>query len=172
VSVGSKHGSDDRASVEVTVDVPINALATDEIPITISVLPQSGGAAYDSVTFTVTVAEYHAMDATALSTDQTGRSATEVRFPIEVDNQGNVQDTMRFAMISQTAFPAWGTHFETESGTPFTEIDIAPRSTLTVYFVVSIDGEEELEYSRFTVRITNKDDPNSADDDEDGLLDN
>ena len=172
VSVGSKHGSDDTASVEVTVDVPIDALATDEIPVTISVLPQSGGAAYDSVTFTVTVAEYHAMEATALSTDQTGRSATEVRFPIEVENQGNVQDTMRFAMMSQTASPAWDTHFETESGSPFTEIDISPRSTLTVYFVVSIDGEEELEYSRFTVRITNKDDPNSADDDEDGLPDN
>lgn len=172
VSVGSKHGSDDTASVDVTVDVPLDALASDEISITINVLPSSGGAAYDSVTFSVTVAEFHAMEATALSTDQTGRSSTEVRFPIEVENQGNVQDTMRFAMMSQTASPAWGTHFETESGSPFTEIDIAPKSTLTVYFVVSIDGEEELENSRFTVRITNKDDPNSADDDGDGLPDN
>lgn len=172
VSVGSKHGSDDTASVDVTVDVPLDALASDEFPITINVLPSSGGAAYDSVTFSVTVAEFHAMEATALSTDQTGRSSTEVRFPIEVENQGNVQDTMRFAMMSQTASPAWGTHFETESGSPFTEIDIAPKSTLTVYFVVSIDGEEELENSRFTVRITNKDDPNSADDDGDGLPDN
>ncbi len=172
VSVGSKHGSDDTATIDVTVDVPLNALASDQVQITMNVLPSNGGAAYDSVTISVTVAEYHAMDATALSTDQTGRSSTEVRFPIEVDNQGNVQDTMRFAMMSQTASPGWATHFETESGSPFTEIDIAPRSTLTVYFVVSIDGEEELENSRFTVRITNKDDPNSADDDGDGLPDN
>ena len=172
VSVGSKHGSDDTATVDVTVNVPLEALATDEVQITLSVLPSNGGASYDSVVVTVTVAEYHAMDATALSTDQTGRSDTEVSFPIEVENNGNVKDTIRFAMMSQTASPAWDTYFKTESGSPFTEIDIEPKSTITVYFVVSIDGEEELENSRFTVRITNKDDPNSADEDEDGLPDN
>ena len=55
---------------------------------------------------------------------------------------------------------------------PFTEIDIDPQSTTTVYLVVSIDGEEELENSRLTVRVRNKDDPNSQDADGDGIPDN
>ena len=55
---------------------------------------------------------------------------------------------------------------------PFTEIDIEPQSTTRVYLVVSIDGEEELENSRITVRVRNKDDPNSQDRDNDGIPDN
>ena len=55
---------------------------------------------------------------------------------------------------------------------PFSEIDIEPQETTRVYLVVSIDGEEELENSRITVRVRNKDDPNSQDRDNDGIPDN
>jgi hypothetical protein len=43
---------------------------------------------------------------------------------------------------------------------------------MLVFLVVSIDGEEELDSSRLTVRITNKDDTNSQDEDDDGVPDN
>lgn len=55
---------------------------------------------------------------------------------------------------------------------PFTELDVEPQTTARVYLVVSIDGEEELENSRLTVRVRNKDDPNSQDRDNDGIPDN
>ena len=41
VSVGSKHGSEKSSDVVVTVDVPINALATEEVDLTFSVLPST-----------------------------------------------------------------------------------------------------------------------------------
>ena len=172
VAVGSRHGNEDTATVGVTVRVPANALATEEITLTFSVLPSSGGTAYDTVDLRVTVAAIHGLEIDTPATDQTGRSGTEVRFPIDLINEGNVRDTIGLSVVSQTASPAWGSSFENEDGMPFTEIDIDPQSTTTVYLVVSIDGEEELENSRLTVRVRNKDDPNSQDADGDGIPDN
>ena len=172
VSVGSKHGNDDSVSMSVTVRVPRAALATEEIELILSVLPANGGTAYDTVTLRVTVAAVHEMDITVPSTDQTGRSGTDVRFPIDIINDGNVRDSMRLTAVSQTASPSWGTSFETTEGMPFTEIDVDPQATLRVFLVVSVDGEEELENTRVTVRVRNMDDTNSADDDNDGIPDN
>jgi len=172
VSVGSRHGNEKSVTVGVTVRVPTQALATEEIELTFSVLPSSGGAAYDTVTLRVTVAAVHAFDIATPATDQTGRSGTEVRFPIDLINEGNVRDTIALSVVSQTASPAWGVSFENENGMPFTEIDINPKATTRVYLVVSIDGEEELENSRLTVRARNKDDPNGQDRDNDGIPDN
>ncbi len=172
VSVGSRHGNEKSATVGVTVRVPANALATEEIELTFSVLPSSGGAAYDTVTLRVTVAAIHGLEISTPATDQTGRSGTEVRFPLALINEGNVRDTIGLSVVSQTASPSWGTSFENEDGMPFTEIDIEPQTTTTVYLVVSIDGEEELENTRLTVRVRNKDDPNGQDGDGDGIPDN
>lgn len=172
VSVGSRHGNEKSANVGVTVRVPVNALATEEIELTFSVLPSSGGTAYDTVTLKVTVAAIHGLEIETPATDQTGRSGTEVRFPIDLVNEGNVRDTIGLSVVSQSASPAWDTSFENEDGMPLTEIDVEPQFTTTVYLVVSIDGEEELENTRLTVRIRNKDDPNGQDRDGDGIPDN
>ncbi|MEC7509149.1 MAG: hypothetical protein VX965_08925, partial [Candidatus Thermoplasmatota archaeon] len=172
VSVGSRHGNEKTANVGVTVRVPADALATEEIELVFSVLPSSGGTAYDTVSVRVTVAAVHALEIDTPATDQTGRSGTEVRFPIDLINEGNVRDTVGLSVVSQTASPRWGTSFETEDGMPMTEIDVDPQTTTTVYLVVSIDGEEELENSRVTVRVRNKDDPNGQDRDGDGIPDN
>ena len=59
-----------------------------------------------------------------------------------------------------------------KTGRPSSTSTSSPQSTTTVYLVVSIDGEEELESSRLTVRVRNKDDPNSQDADGDGIPDN
>lgn len=172
VSVGSRHGNDKSTSIDITVRVPENALATEQIELTFSVLPSSGGTAYDSTTLSVSVAAVHAMDVNVPATDQTGRSGTEVRFPINIVNDGNVRDTISLSVVSQTANPSWGTSFENEDGMPFSEIEVDPQGTTTVYLVVSVDGEEELENSQVTVRIRNKDDPNSQDKNGDGIPDN
>ena len=154
VSVGSKHGSEKSADVTVTIDVPINALATEEIDLTFSVLPSSGGASYDEVVLRVTVKAVHGMEAEAPATDQTGRSGSEVRFPITIENTGNVKDSFRCSVMQQTATPAWGVHYEDANGVQFVDIEIEPRSTQEVFLVVSVDGEEELAYTRICLLYT------------------
>jgi hypothetical protein len=172
VNVGSKHGSEKSTNVDVSVTVPINALATEEIDLTFSVLPSSGGAAYDEVVLRVTVKAVHDMGASAPATDQTGRSGSEVRFPITIENLGNVKDSFRCSIMQQTASPAWGVHYEDANGVQFTDIEVGARSSVEVFLVVSVDGEEELAYSRITSRVTNRGDSNTADSDGDGVPDN
>ena len=172
ISTESRFSNQKSGTIEVTISLPLDALATEEVTITFSVLPQSSGGAYDTQELRVTVKPIHAMSGGVPAEDQTGRSDTTVQFPITVSNDGNTLDRFRFSVISQTAQPAWGKHFETEDGTIVTEIDIDARSTAIMYLVVSIDGEEELESTRLTVRVTNLGDNNNGDDDEDGVPDN
>ena len=172
ISLGSKYSNERSGDIEVQVNVPYNALADEQVDITLTVQSNNGAISYGDVTLAVTVAAYHDMEVDTSSPDQTGRSDTEVSFPITIENNGNVEDTFRCAVMSQTATPGWETSFEDADGNKFTEINIAPRSTMLVFLVVSIDGEEELDSSRLTIRITNKDDTNSQDMDDDGVPDN
>jgi len=172
ISLGSKYGNERSGDIEVQVNVPYNALADEQIDIILTVQSNNGAVSFADVTLAVTVAANHDMEVDTSSPDQTGRSDTEVRFPITIENSGNIEDTFRCAVMSQTATPNWATSFEDAAGNKFTEINIAPRSTMLVYLVVSIDGEEELDSSRLTIRITNKDDTNSQDMDDDGIPDN
>ena len=172
VSTQSRFSNEKTGTIDVTISLPLDALATEEVTITFSVLPTSSGGAYDTQDLTITVKAVHAMSGGAPAEDQTGRSDTTVQFPITVSNDGNTLDRFRFSVISQTAQPGWGKHFETEDGTVVTEVDIDARDTVIMYLVVSIDGEEELESSRLTVRVTNLGDNNNGDENEDGVPDN
>lgn len=172
ITLGSKHGSERSGDVAIQVNVPLNALADDQVDIVISVLSNNGDSTFAEITLSVTVAAIHGMDVTTTSNDQTGRSDTEVSFPISIENRGNVKDTFRCAVMSQTATPNWATSFEDADGNKFTEIEISPRTITEIFLVVSIQGEEELDSTRLTVRITNKGDSNSQDVDGDGVPDN
>ncbi|MBP04843.1 MAG: hypothetical protein CMA72_08695 [Euryarchaeota archaeon] len=176
VSVGSKHGSEKSANIEVVVTLPESALATEQVEIVFSVLPAGGGVAYAEVTLTVSVKAIHGIEAQANALEQTGRSGSIVKFPITIQNTGNTQDNYRCVEQDQTASPEWDVYCEDSSGNLISSsqgISIPPQTSIQVFMVVSIDGEEELSSSRVTVRIINKDDStNSGDEDGDGLPDN
>ena len=176
VSVGSKHGSDKSETVGVVVSLPSYALATEQVEIAFSVLPAGGGVAYAEVTLTVSVKAIHGIEAQATALDQTGRSGSLVKFPVTIQNTGNIEDNYRCIEQEQTASPEWDVHCEDSNGNIISSsqgIAVAAQSSVQVFMVVSIDGEEELSSSRITVRIINKDDStNSGDQDGDGLPDN
>ncbi len=173
VNVGSKHSSDRTASVGVTIEVPTDALADDAITITFSVSPNNGGQAFDSVDLQVKVADIHGIDGSTTGTIQTGRSDSEVKFPMEIENTGNVEDQFRFYVKEQTEIPSWGVHFEEDDGTACGSsctLNIPARSTITVWLIVSVDGEEE-GGNQITTRVSNKG-ASSNDADGDGMPDN
>ena len=176
VSVGSKHGSDKSETVQVVVSLPSYALATEQVQIAFSVLPAGGGVAYAEVTLTVSVKAIHGIEAEATALEQTGRSGSLVKFPVTIQNTGNIEDNYRCIEQDQTASPEWDVHCEDGNGNIISSsqgIAVAAQSSIQVFMVVSIDGEEELSSSRVTVRIINKDDStNSGDQDGDGLPDN
>lgn len=175
VSVGSKHSNDKQESVSLEVMVPDDALADEVIAIPISVTSSGGGAVYDTTNLSVSVAATHGMQVSTSAKDQTGKSNEEVYFEFDIENTGNTADTFRLSVISQTAVPGWDTHFIWEDGgnTPVTEITIPARTTKSAILVVQIeDSDEELSNTRLTVRVTNKGDSNTGDDDGDGIPDN
>jgi uncharacterized membrane protein len=172
VLVGSRHGNQDSVSVDLTIRVPQGALATEAVEITLSVLPSGGGATYDSVVLRVTVGAIHDFEVVTPATEQTGRSLTDVSFPIEISNLGNVRDRMALSVVDQSQSPEWDTVFEDENGMQFTEINLDPQTVTTVYLVVSIPTGEELDNTLLTVRVRNKDDTNTQDLDNDGIPDN
>lgn len=172
VSVGSRHGSSRSGSVELEVTAPFNALADDAIIISVSVGATNGGLPYDTMNLTITVKPVHSWDLGELDIgDQTGRSSQDVHFPILVMNNGNIKDTFRFIVTSQTAQPEWNTYF-LQGEAPIIEVDIPAFSEATINLVVNIEGEEELDMTKLTVRVINKDDSYSGDDDGDGIPDN
>ena len=170
VTLDSKHEPARKETIDVTVTLPDDALATEIVRIDISVAASSGGEAYDDVTLSVSVAEVHGFEADSTALTQTGKNGNEVKFPFEIENTGNVEDSFRLSVIQQTASPAWSYFFEDEAGNRFTEISVDARETKNLYFVATISDSDE--YSTFTLRITNKGDSNGIDDDNDGIPDN
>ena len=174
VNVGSRHGSSNQATVEVTVNAPFNALADDAITIEIFVLPNGGGAAFASDNVSVTVMPIHnwdVKDSTILN--QTGRSGTLVHFPITIVNDGNIGDNFMFAVTLNTR-QSWATHFM-DGQDPVTSVVVPAFSEKTVNLAVSIDAEgvgEERDSATVTIRITNSDDHNNNDEDNDNIPDN
>jgi len=173
VNVGSKHSSDKSASVGVSVEVPSDALADDAVVITFSVSPNNGGQSYDTVDVQIKVAAVHGIKGSTTGDVQTGRSDSEVKFPMLIENTGNVEDQFRFYVKEQTEIPAWGVHFEEDDGTACGStctLNIPARTSMTVWLIVSVDGEEE-GGNQITTRVTNKG-ASSNDADGDGMPDN
>ncbi len=170
VTLDSKHTPDRKETVDVTVTLPDDALATEVVTIDLSVAPNSGGEAYDDVTLSVSVAEVHGFEADSTALTQTGKNGNEVKFPFEIENTGNVEDNFRLSVIQQTASPSWSYYFEDEAGNRFTEVSVDARETDQLFFVATVSDSDE--YSTFTVRITNKGDNSNIDEDGDGIPDN
>lgn len=170
VSVGSKHGSSKSAEVSFTVSVPEDALATESIDLTFSVLPNGGGQAYQTKILSVTVKETHGMDVER-GENQTGRSNTILLFPITVENLGNNEDSFRFYTKRNTE--NWETWFMDESGNQQTQFDIGARESKIITLNVRVKvGSENWEFTDIDVEITNLGDSNTADENFDGLPDN
>ena len=174
LTVGSKHGSAKQNEAVLAITAPFDALADEVITIPISVSASSGGVPYDTTNVSISVAAVHGMIVSTSADDQTGKGNEEVYFPFEVENTGNTQDRFRLSVISQTSNPGWSAHFLWDDGgeTPVTEIIVPARENRNVILVVKVEGEEELENTRLTVRVTNTGDSNTADEDGDGVPDN
>ena len=170
VTLDSKHTPNRKETIDVTVTLPEDALATEVVSIDLSVAPNSGGQPYDDVTLSVSVAAVHGFEADSTALSQTGKNGNEVKFPFTIENTGNVEDNFRLSVVQQTASPSWSYFFEDEAGNRFTEISVDARTTKQLFFVATVTDSDE--YSTFTVRITNKGDTNSIDEDGDGVPDN
>ena len=171
ITLGSKHASDRSADVTMTVTVPMDALATEQVDILVSVLPTSGGATYDEATVQATVAESHGMDINAPVSNQRGQVNAWLRFPITIENEGNVDATFRCVVMSQTP-SEWTTRFVDEQDQTIIEVQVPARGELDVALLVKVEGVEERDSTNLQVRVINLDHNGAQDEDGDGMADN
>ena len=59
VTLDSKHTPNRKETIDVTVTLPDDALATEVVNIDLAIAPTSGGEPYDEVTLSVSVAAVH-----------------------------------------------------------------------------------------------------------------
>jgi len=168
VTLEGKHAAQNerQTSMYVSVYVPDDALADEEVTITITV-GDSGSNTYATVELSVTVAARHEMSVTVLSIDQTGRSDSIIQFPFTVDNTGNIQDSFRLracdpSQPNNCISPPWPTRFVDGSGQEIQNLVVGAGQSGTAYLEVSVPNENEAgegDYLQVNIRVTVVDAP-------------
>ena len=164
ISTSSRFSGSKEGTADLTVSLPDNALATDVVVITISMLSQDGGEVYATEDLEISVVATYGMIADVKLSEQEGRPGTEVMFPIEVTNTGNKEDLFQFSVIAHTQVAnPWESYFQYNGQTltsPY-RISIPPsEQPVTVNLVVVIDENAERQQSDvLTVRVRNYNDP-------------
>ena len=181
VTVNSRHGSGKSVNVQYSVSVPLDALATESIELTFSVLPAGGGAAYQTKILTVTVSETHGMSTSSIIPvdnqgyiSQTGDYNDILVFPIEVENLGNNDDVFRFYTKQQRPSSGgnWDITFTDSQDNSQTEFNIPARQTVVINVNVLVPNVGNYNNNDIIIEVTNLEHSTNADDNDDGLPDN
>ena len=181
VTVNSRHGSGKSANVQYSVSVPLDALATESIELTFSVLPAGGGAAYQTKILTVTVSETHGMATSSIIPvdnngyiSQTGDYNDILVFPIEVENLGNNDDVFRFQIKQQrpSSGTNWDISFSDSEDNSQTEFNILARQTAVININVLVPDVGNYNNNDIIIEVTNTEHSTNQDEDDDGLPDN
>ena len=181
VTVNSRHGSGKSVNVQYSVSVPLDALATESIELTFSVLPAGGGAAYQTKILTVTVSETHGMLTSSIIPvdnqgyiSQTGDYNDILVFPIEVENLGNNDDVFRFYTKQQRPSSGgnWDISFTDSQDNSQTEFNIPARQTVVINVNVLVPNVGNYNNNDIIIEVTNLEHSTNADDNDDGLPDN
>tara|TARA_Y100001978_G_C23703099_1_gene442640 strand:- start:4791 stop:7829 length:3039 start_codon:yes stop_codon:yes gene_type:complete len=181
VTVNSRHGSGKSVNVQYSVSVPVDALATESIELTFSVLPAGGGAAYQTKILTVTVSETHGMTTSSIIPvddqgfiSQTGDYNDILVFPIRVENLGNNDDVFRFSIKQQrpSSGTNWDISFTDQQDNSQTEFNVPARQTVEINVNVLVPNVGNYNNNDITIEITNLEHSTNADDNDDGLPDN
>ncbi len=160
VSLQGKHASQSerQISIDITVFVPTDALADEDVTITLSVSSSGSSSATASDELDVSVAERHALLGNVLSVDQTGRSGEDIKFPVTVSNDGNVQDSFRLracdpSQPSSCATPSWPSRYVDSTGQLIETISLDAGESQEVFLEIEISSEDEGDYLQVEVRV-------------------
>ncbi len=168
VSLTSRHSnSGDIEAVEVLIGVPENARADKAVEVTVTVTSNS---APDSTSvlatgvFEVRVAMFHEVSVTTIVGEgevmqQTGAAGQIVRFPMTVNNDGNVEDNFLLEVCDggvpgDCVTPSWSTRFTDMQGNRITQITIQPDESAEIELQVTVSSSAfEFEDAEFRANV-------------------
>ena len=160
VTIDGKHCSSssncDREYVHAQISVPIDAKSGIEFEVIFTV--GSSGVTHDEISVAITVAPVHNGNVFASSNIQTGRFNDTVRFPLDITNTGNIQDTFALSScdpdINDTCIDTkWPTRFADSSGNEISTLILDSEQTERIYLEVEVGGIINNETESFEARI-------------------
>jgi len=160
ITVDGKHCTStsncDREYVHAEIIVPSSGKAGVEFPITFMV--SSSGQTHDEISVVVTVAPVHSGNMYVPSDSQTGRFMQWVSFPIDLTNDGNIQDIYALSScdpgINDSCVQTkWNSHYKDSEGNEITSVTLDSEQTERIYLEVEVSDNVNNRTESFEVRV-------------------
>ncbi len=153
-------------TVSISIDVPSNALGLESVLLR-ATISSIDGTLFSEVTVSIEVKEVLDLSIKPSyegAEKQIGRTDTEARFPIIIQNDGNVEDTFSLAVSDRGGEDRWATRFSDENGGSIEgdKVTLSPFSESTIYALVTIEGKSRGEEQTIEVRIQSERSINSV----------
>ena len=159
VTINGRHCGPNNCNTQILdadIQVPSGALANIQYEIQFYV--NSAGTQHDLISLEATVAAIHSVDTSLTSDSQTGKFAQIVKFPLTIENTGNIRDTFILDVCnpninSSCSSPAWNASFSNSQGNTITTISLDPSESSEIYVDVVVEDPFDNSEEAFEVRV-------------------
>ena len=159
VTINGRHCGPNNCNTQILdadIQVPSGALANIQYEIQFYV--NSAGTQHDLISLEATVAAVHSVDTSLTSDSQTGKFAQIVKFPLSIENTGNIRDTFILDVCnpninSSCSSPAWNASFSNSQGNTITTISLDPSESSEIYVDVVVEDPFDNSEEAFEVRV-------------------
>ena len=128
--------------LDADIQIPTGALANIQYELEFYV--NSAGTEHDTISLEATVAAVHSVDTSLTSDSQTGKFTQIVKFPLHIENTGNVRDTFILDVCnpninSSCSSPAWNASFSNSQGNKISTITLDPAELMEIFADISVE---------------------------------
>ena len=159
VTINGRHCGPNNCNEQVLdADIQIPAKALANIQYEIEFYVNSAGTQHDQIGLEVTVAAVHSVDTSLTSDSQTGKFAQIVKFPLSIENTGNIRDTFILDVCnpninSSCSSPAWNASFSNSQGNTISTLTLDPDESSEIFVDVVVEDPFDNSEEVFEIRV-------------------
>ena len=159
VTINGRHCGPNNCNEQVLdadIQVPADALANIQYELEFYV--NSAGTQHDQIGLEATVAAVHSVDTSLTSDSQTGKFAQIVKFPLSIENTGNIRDTFILDVCnpninSSCSSPAWNASFSNSQGNTISTLTLDPDESSEIFVDVVVEDPFDNSEEVFEIRV-------------------
>ena len=159
VTINGRHCGPNNCNEQVLdadIQIPTGALASIQYELEFYV--NSAGIQHDQIGLDVTVAAVHSVDTSLTSDSQTGKFAQIVKFPLSIENTGNIRDTFILDVCnpninSSCSSPAWNASFSNSQGNTISTLTLDPDESSEIFVDVVVEDPFDNSEEVFEIRV-------------------
>ena len=159
ITINGRHCGPNNCNEQVLgadIQVPADALANIQYELEFYV--NSAGTQHDQIGLEVTVAAVHSVDTSLTSDSQTGKFAQIVKFPLSIENTGNIRDTFILDVCnpninSSCSSPAWNASFSNSQGNTISTLTLDPDESSEIFVDVVVEDPFDNSEEVFEIRV-------------------